>query len=228
MRAVPFDTADSGRAAIPLSAIRRLLVVFPGYVAPVEQLPFSDAGLFGNVLVRGLAAIRSPAMRQHVRFYRDYYANPRVPAYMREMLDRLFADSPSQARTLLVGPGAEIDPGTVHWADEVRRVDESFMREPFDLTHLGREHDAALLVHADALGLGLGAFERSLAAAFPGHMFVLNGRRRLYRLDARMRRRLGRRRVLAETRIVEAALARLVRVAAWLLAARDLLPRKLT
>ncbi len=83
-----------------------------------------------------------------------------------------------------------------------------------------------LLVHADALGLGLGGLERELAAAFPEQVFVLNGRRRLYRLDPVMRRRLRRRRVLAETRIVEAALGRLVPVLAWALAAFDRLSRR--
>ena len=40
-------------------------------------------------------------------------------------------------------------------------------------------------------------------AALPEKVFVLNGRHRFYRLDTTMQRRLRRRRVLAETRIVE-------------------------
>ncbi len=221
MRTLGFNRVEASQADTLLTAAQRLLVVCPGYAAPVDQAPFTDAGWLGNVLARGLAVVRSPAMRRHVRFYRDFYANPREPAYMGEVLNRLFNNSDGQRKTLLSVPRVNIDPGMVRWASEIRHVDEEFVRNPRDLSDLPREHDAALLVHADALGLGLGAFERALAAAFPDKVFVLNGRRRLYHLDAPMRRRLARRRVLAETRVVEAVLARLVPIAGWLLAVRD-------
>ena len=228
MRAPNSHLAEASHPVASLEAAERLLVVFLGYAAPLDREPFADAGRLGNALARGLMVLRSPAVRLHVRFYRDFYANPRSPAYMGEVLDRLLANSADQARTLLVGPRVDIDLGAVGWANEVRLADEDLVRKPRDLSDLTRHHDAALLVHADALGLGLGAFEQTLVAAFPRQVFVLNGRQRLYRLDARMRRRLGRRRVLAETRLVEAALARLVPIAGWLLAARDRLAQKPT
>ena len=62
--------------------VKRLLVLLPGYSAPTNSEPFADATIAGNILARLLAKLRRPAARDLVRFYRDFYANPRSPTYM--------------------------------------------------------------------------------------------------------------------------------------------------
>ncbi len=211
----------SSPATDAVLAAERLLVLFPGYSAPSGSEPFADATMVGNAFARLLAMVRRPATRDHVRFYRDFYANPRSPAYMAERLRALFGSGEGRRRTLVLDPKLDGEDATAGWAGDIHRSADSLARSPGDLAEQMRAHDAVLLLHSDALGLGLGALERRLVGAFPAGVFVLNGRRRLYRLDARMQRRLRRRRVLAETRIVEAALARVVPILAWLLAGFD-------
>jgi hypothetical protein len=201
-----------------------LLIIIPGYVAPGRGESFNDAGFLGNMFVQFMAAIRNAAMREHVRFYRDFYANPRSSAYMVERLNELFEKSKGQIRTLVVGSRIKLDMHAAKWAHKIRQVDESVIRSPNDLLH--GDYDAVLLVTQDPLGLGLGAFERALDAAYRGKIFVMNGRRQVYRLDGRMQRVLGRRRVLAETRIVESILSRVVPIIGFFLATRDRLTHK--
>jgi hypothetical protein len=221
MRAINLDQAASDQSRVALLETERLLVIFPGYAAPGDHDPFTDGGSLCNRLVRWFAARRKSVTREHVRLYRDFYANPRSPAYMAGRLERLFDSSDGQCRTLLLGPWADIGPGAARWAIEIRQIDESAVRSPVELPALKRDYDAVLLLHSDAIGIGLGALERALVVAFSREVFVLNGRGRLYRLDARMRRLLRRRRVLAQTRIIEAVLARLVPIVAWVLATHD-------
>lgn len=205
---------------------KRLLVLFPGYAAPENSEPFTDARRIGNTFARLLAKVRRSTMRDHVRFYRNFYANPRSPAYMAERLQILFDSGEGRRRTLILGSQVDIGRDTARWATEVRYGDDRLAQTPRDVPELAREHDTVLLIHSDALGLGLGSLERSLVAAFPGSTFVLNGRRRLYQLDRRMQRRLGCSRVLAETRVAESALALLVPMVGWVLASFDRLARR--
>jgi hypothetical protein len=212
---------QSGQAQAAELHGKRLLVVMPGYVAPGDGEPFADGGMLGNAFARCLASMRAAATRQHVRFYRDFYANPRSAAYMFERVQDLLGDSPAEHRVLLLGPGLEISADAGRWASELQRLPAMAGQGAVDLDALARGFDAVLLVHADALGLGLVAIERKLSAAAPGRIFVLNGRRRFYRLDPRMQRLLRRRRVLAETRVVEAALGHVIPILGGFLALVD-------
>jgi hypothetical protein len=215
------NQAASDQSRVALLETERLLVIFPGYAAPGDHDPFTDGGSLCNRLVEWFAERQNSVTREHARIYRDFYANPRSPAYMAGSLEGLFDSSDGQRRTLLLGPWADVAPGAAHWANEIRRIDENAVRSPVELPTLKRDHDAVLLMHSDAIGIGLGALERALVAAFSREVFVLNGRGRLYRLDARMRRLLRRRRVIAHTRIIEAVLARLVPIAVWVLVTHD-------
>ena len=183
--------------------VKRLLILLPGYSAPANSEPFADATIAGNILARLLAKLRRPAARDLVRFYRDFYANPRSPTYMLRYVCDLFESGEPQHRTLVVGPNLELEADVTEWASEIHHSEYKLAQATTDLAALAREYDAILLLHSDALGLGLGTLERAVNAALPEKVFVLNGRHRFYRLDTTMQRRLRRRRVLAETRIVE-------------------------
>ena len=212
---------SSSSMADAVLQVKRLLVLLPGYAAPADSEPFADASIAGNVLARLLAKLRQPAARDYVRFYRDFYANPRSPAYMLQCAHALFEGGGPQHRTLVLGPNLDLEADATEWASEIRHSEYKLPQSSRDLAALAREYDAVLLLHSDALGLGLGTLEQALDSALPEKVFVLNGRRRLYRLDTTMQRRLRRRRVLAETRIVESVLAQLVPVAGWVLAGFD-------
>jgi len=65
---------------------------------------------------------------------------------------------------------------------------------------------AIVLLYPDAIGMDFGWIERTLARRWPSkHVFALNGRRRLFRLDREMRRRLAVRRFLEASRLPELA-----------------------
>lgn len=66
--------------------------------------------------------------------------------------------------------------------------------------------DTVVLLYPDPIGLDFSACERFLASRWPTkRILVLNGRRRLFRLDRERRRRLALRRMLALFRPLEAA-----------------------
>jgi len=63
-----------------------------------------------------------------------------------------------------------------------------------------------VLLYPDAIGMEFGWIERALARRWPSkHVLALNGRRRLFRLDREMRRRLAIRRFLEFSRLPELA-----------------------
>jgi len=83
--------------------------------------------------------------------------------------------------------------------------------------------DNLVLLFPDSIGLDFGIIERSIASRWPAkRMFALNGRRRFFRLDAAMRRRLAVRRFLEKSRIPEAGFLVLFMVATPFLALIDL------
>lgn len=187
-----------------------LFVVLPGYSAPGEGEPFRDAGPMLNAIAGWLARRRSPAMRGHVRIHRDYYGNPRTPAYMINAAGELIARSSVKRVVALTGPNAAITQAEMPWVDDIRVAPVALAKASVAALGIGvQPADAVLLLHADALGIGLSALERQLLAVCPDRVAVLNGRRRCYRLTPQLRGILGRHRFHAETRIVDSVLARL-------------------
>ena len=68
------------------------------------------------------------------------------------------------------------------------------------------EADSIVLLYADCIGMDFGGIERNIISRWPlKRLLVLNGRRRLFRLDSEMRRRLALRRFLEATRLPEMA-----------------------
>jgi hypothetical protein len=205
-------------ASLPQAA--RLLVLLPDYSASALDAPFSDGGSTGTLMDRCLRAMRGTATRHHVRLYRDYYANPRRPGYMLEIAGELIDRLTAKAVTLIVDQSVELVV-TPAWATTVERWQCPLRGAGSAELPVAGNFDAVLLLHSDPLGLGLAQIERQLLRRFPNRVYVLNGRRRCYPLDRRMCRLLGRRRFLAETRLIEAVLARVVRIAAAALSSYD-------
>lgn len=82
--------------------------------------------------------------------------------------------------------------------------------------------DNVVLLFPDSIGLDFGIIERSIGSRWPAkRMFALNGRRRFFRLDAAMRRRIAVRRFLEKSRIPEAGLLVVFMVATPFLALFD-------
>lgn len=196
--------------------VERLIVVMPGYAADGSSARIGE----GRPLYRCLGAlwrvVTTASYRGFVRGYRDFYANPRSGAYMASQLSAL-ADSalPGVDMLLLAVDMPALPEALMPRQDMVELVS---VPSAADL-HLALENasksavfDAALLLHHDAIGLGLAGIEATLQGAVPDGLFVLNGRRRVYRLDQAMRRRLASRRFLAETRIVELGLGLVIGV----------------
>lgn len=170
-----------------------------------------------------LDRLESPASRGHRIVHRDHYANPRSFDYMRDAVVSALAHLTRTPADLVVDRafGAAAETMTAATFGRIVVADaadaQSWRAGPLARA---REYDNVLLAYPDALGLGCGAAE---ARALEGRasVFVVNGRRRAFRLTHGMRRRLGLSRGLAETRIVERGLAVAVRPVAALLARWD-------
>ena len=194
--------------------VKRLLVAMPGYAAESSTRQVGE----GHPLYRCLGSLwrllTTASYRSFVRGYRDFYANPRSGEYMTGQISAL-ADSAFPGADLLF---LAVNTPSLPDALQSRRdmIELVSVSSASDL-HLSLERlangatfDAVLLLHHDAIGLGLAGIEETLLGAVPDRVFVLNGRRRVYRLDPVMRRRLASRRFLAETRIVELGLGLMI------------------
>lgn len=171
-----------------------------------------------------LERFESPAARGHRIVHRDHYANPRPLPYLMAMIAEATAVlSAGSVPDLVIDtryqgvPPEEItrDFGRVSSADLANA-------EPWQAELLPQVPGYAhvVLVYPDALGLGCGAGEALVLDAHAS-VFVLNGRRRLFRLDSSLAIRMRVSRFLARTRIVERALAVAIVPVAALLARRD-------
>ncbi|WP_156953304.1 hypothetical protein [Afifella pfennigii] len=172
------------------------------------------------------ARLETPAARGHRIVHRDHYANPRAFAYQMAMVvsatDIIAAsDKPALVLDSALQDAESLPSEVADLFASIERVDPldpAAWREGL----LGQAGDFAnvVLVWADALGLGCEAVDRVALERAPG-LFVLNGRRRAFRFDRRLARRLRLSRFLAHTRIVEKALALTVQPLSALLAALD-------
>jgi hypothetical protein len=165
----------------------------------------------------------SPALRGHRIVHRDHYANPRRVEYQLALIAEAAAHlSPGQRPTLVVDSRFETPPDASATAP-YERVDAD-VTAPAAWHHgvlaEAPAYDHVVLVYPDALGLGCDQAER---AAMRGRasVFVINGRRRAFRLTPAVRRRLHIRRVLAHTRLVERGFALAVRPVGSALASID-------
>jgi hypothetical protein len=204
-----------------------LYIFLPGYSAPAEGERFSDAGLLLNAFANRLARRRSQALRGHVRIHRDYYANPRSPAYMINAVGKLISQSTIGRAIMVVGNNVAISYSDVPWADQFKVVPCPLAQSTWaQVDIVAGPEDTALLLHSDAVGLGMTVFEKRLLAVGFGQVAILNGRRRCYSLDPALHGLLGRHRFHSEVRIVESILAGVARCAGFAFSVRDRLSRK--
>ena len=195
----------------------------PGYAAGVGRIGEGSRLLVtAGVLWRTLT---TENYRTFVQRHCDFYANPRTVEYMIEVLGELVGKIfPDAEVTIVHDEKVSIDPRP-KWAN--RLVGASLVdgtdRNGQNIALITGDSaaDLLLLAHNDALGIGLFGLEQALASRHP-HVFVVNGRRRIYRLDAVARHTLTRRRFLAQTRLVELGLSCYIFAAAgyWRLTSR--------
>jgi hypothetical protein len=180
--------------------INNVLAIIPGYAAEISRIGEGSAllpvvGWFWRFLT-------TRNFKSFVRQHRDYYANPRTSAYMAEVLGELIRKTLPDAQVVLLCAAQDDFPSS--WAS--RRL--SLKAAPVDYSDLikslgpGVAFDAAILAHHDPLGLGLYPLERALLAQFKD-VFVVNGRRRVYRLDQAALDTHKLHRFLAQTRLAE-------------------------
>lgn len=213
----------------PLHALKAetLYIFLPGYSAPGEGEAFRDAGVLLNAFANGLARRRPRVLRDHVRIHRDYYANPRSPAYMINVAGDLISRSTIRRAIIVVGSNVAISPSDIPWVDEFRTVPCPLSQSTWaQVDVVPGPDDTALLLHSDAVGLGLTAFEKRLLAAGFAQVAILNGRRRCYRLHRGLDGLLSRHRFHSEARVVESVFSHLARCAGFTFSVIDRLSRK--
>lgn len=177
--------------------VKNVLVIIPGYAGETSHIGegstwLSAAGWLWRVLT-------TANFRSFVKQYRDFYANPRSSTYMAEAVGELLGKTMPDAQVTLSSPAQ--DDFSTPWA--ARRL--PLTPAPADYGNLAKPHgpfDAVILAHHDALGLGLYPLEQALLAQFKD-VFVINGRRRVYRLDQSAQTEHKLRRFLAQTRLAE-------------------------
>jgi hypothetical protein len=180
--------------------IKNVLAIIPGYAAENSRVGEGSALL--SVLGWLWHVFTTRTFRSFVRQHRDFYANPRTPTYMAEALDELVREALPEAQVVLLSAAPDDFPSS--WASR-RHPIEAVPASSSDLVKsLGPEatFDAVILAHHDPLGLGLYPLERTLLAQFD-NVFVVNGRRRVYRLDPAALHAHKLRRFLAQTRFAE-------------------------
>jgi hypothetical protein len=171
-----------------------------------------------------LERFESPAARGHRILHRDHYANPRTLPYVIALIEEA-------ASVLSAGAGADLVIDSRYQAMPPEEITRGFGRIwSADLASAGPwraellPHVAGyahvVLVYPDALGLGCETGERLVLDAHAS-VFVLNGRRRLFRVDSSLAMRLQFSRFLARTRVVERMLAAIIGPVAGVLARRD-------
>lgn len=155
----------------------------------------------------------------HLIVHRDHYANPRTAAYQMALVAAAVPVLCGDAPPDLVIDTALGDVGGL--PDGAERADLAAPRFWRDgLAARARGYQNVVLVYPDALGLGCERAERRLLREC-GSVLVMNGRRRVFRLDESAWSDMDVHRWLARTRAVERLLAVLIRPAGRVLAAWD-------
>lgn len=154
----------------------------------------------------------------HRIVHRDHYANPRTLEYQMAMVASAAAALSPDTPTAVVVDAAFGDAGR-RFESVADLARPNLWRDT--PAARARDYDNVVAVYPDALGLGCKRAEARLIRE-RGSILVINGRRRVFRVDASLARRLDFNRFLASTRIVERTLAVAVRPFAAALALRDL------
>lgn len=189
---------------------RILLVTMPTYFHPawerwlagerVGEFDFYKLNFWKKVLVSK-------------SFVHNTRSNPRSIPYMADLAHYfLQTHAPSAEADLLADVNAhrELPTEFLDGFENVWEVEqEAFFPWPVDMSTVlaEREYDTILLLYADANGLGWRKLEKRMGKLNPARVLVLNGRKRLFYLDAATRRKLLWRRFWERSWLVEIALA---------------------
>lgn len=172
-----------------------VLVVICAYRGDVTQP--DEAGLLSRIFRR------TPLYRWriHCRQQMNYYANPRDVGYAMETLKRFWESNSIRSQPRIV-----VDDGFSEASQPLSSPLGSVASAmPVHAIEANRDVKTVLLIFSDAVGLGCEAIEA--AASKAPNVFVMNGRRRLFRLTPEMRRVLASRRFHSRWRLAELLLA---------------------
>lgn len=145
-------------------------------------------------------------LRKHYRDQANFYANPRSVSYQLGAIKEFCS---------INGVGENIDLAL----DEnlapypAEDIDSNF-KQVYKISlfptkglrdRLQKQYDNIVIVYSDAIGLGCEEIEKAIASH--SSVFVINGRRRAFKLSLDFQKALNRRRFYCKWRIVEALLA---------------------
>lgn len=177
----------------------RLLVVVCSYRGGIgNPPPYSFARFVPQLgsIARLLDRLSLFSLRQFIASNRDFFANVRTVGYQVGLLeDALRLASPSSV-TIRVDEALAQDAAS----DQMASFGQIEVRAASDLLGGKEIADGVLLIYPDALGLGWAPLESHLPTV---PVYVVNGRRRIFSLNASTSRRLRWRRLLANTRVTE-------------------------
>ena len=196
---------------------QNVIVVMPGYQAGASSQTAGE----GNIILRLFASIwrgvTSTNYKSYIRIYRDFYANPRSEDYMLERVKEFVsAVCPDCNIQILIQEGFSGKTYKDNKSNNRVQILEYSGNKKNTLNAIiskmsGEIGDSKVLfIHPDAIGLGQYENERVLLDKFPGRVFVLNGRRRIYKLTSKMHKKVVFRRFLVETRLPEAVASLLI------------------
>ena len=199
---MPF--AESEARAIVSRADRVLCVLGETLVHPRWETVVTGAPI-GRTPPEELTPRQRMLVWKSLQQYRN--ANPRDAAYMLTAMDDMLTAATSRFRADLLMP-AWMRPGL----DDrmLARFDRTWLfesrsgafEEPALSDLQSRRYDAVILLYPDGNGTGWAPLENTLSR-LGAPMVVINGRRRLFLLDAQTRRSLLMRRCLERSWVVE-------------------------
>lgn len=206
----------------PIDSEARLLFVLAPYPSD-PRLVSTHAGLLTRLTLKLLDAVTLGRARDYRNMYRDHYANPRSADYMLGAIDAAMGALKLREQPVVITPAGtavgQVGRARVPIVDVTRGDAVEWRRRVAS----GR-HDVVVLVWPDAIGLSAERLQKLLSFGVP--LYVLNGRRRLFRLDATMRWKIALRRYFAHTRVMELIFAATVWPIAGLCAAVDRFGRR--
>lgn len=177
----------------------RLLVVICSYRGGIgNPPPFSFARFVPQLglIARLLDRVSLLYLRQFVASNRDFFANVRPFEYQVGLLEDVLCLASPSGVTIRVDETLAQDAA----CEQLASFGQVEVRAAGDLLCANEAADSVLLIYPDALGLGWAPLESCRPS---GPVYAVNGRRRIFPLNARTRRKLRWRRLLASTRATE-------------------------
>lgn len=161
------------------------------------------------------------SLRRFIAQYRDFAANPRTLTYQAGLVRELDLGSASEVTCV-------IDDAYADYAalDDLGYTGRCEVQPPRRFAALAADFDTVVLVYPDALGLGWTNLERDLRRTCNAKLMFVNGRRRILQFADEDFSALRWRRLLANTRLAELAMAAAIVPVGMILATVDALRGK--